>query len=316
MLERLDVGAQARDRRAQLVARILDQVPLRLDRALQRGQGAVEAASQAGQLVAARESSRRCDRSGSTITASVLWVKRVIGASAARATNAPSSAATATPTAASAASTSSSRPSDDSTSVSGRATCTAPRAPSPTVSTRRCTPSTVASVNARPVPLPASSRARSSTGSTGGLARGRLTVPSGVMNWNEPAAPPNATGGGLSELPPPSPSPSWSPRAGLVQEAARAVDERVVDLAAQLGPRRGVRAGSERDRTRGRRRRPRPRRSDRGDVTARAARSRRRGSCGSAAARRPPPACGAGSRRRRAARSRQGRSRSPRRGRR
>ena len=51
VLERLDVRAQARDRRAQLVARILDQVPLRLDRAFERGERAVEAPRQPAELV-------------------------------------------------------------------------------------------------------------------------------------------------------------------------------------------------------------------------------------------------------------------------
>ena len=152
-------------------------------------------------------SSSRWDRSGSSITASVRRVKRVTGASAARATRAPSSAATATPAAASSASTSSSRSSDDSTSVSGRATWTAPSGPSPTVSTRRCTPSTVASVKARPAPLRGQLLAFSSTGSTDVSPCGRLTVPSGAISWNEPAAPPNATGGGSPDRWPP---PSWS----------------------------------------------------------------------------------------------------------
>ena len=50
--EDLDVRAQRGDRRAQLVARIGHQMALRLDRALERVEGRVEAAGQARELVA------------------------------------------------------------------------------------------------------------------------------------------------------------------------------------------------------------------------------------------------------------------------
>ena len=53
VLEHLDVRAQARDRRAQLVARVGDEVALRLDRALERVERRVEAARQARELVVA-----------------------------------------------------------------------------------------------------------------------------------------------------------------------------------------------------------------------------------------------------------------------
>ena len=53
VLEHLDVGAQARDRRPQLVARIGHEMTLRLGRALERVERRVEAAGQAGELVLA-----------------------------------------------------------------------------------------------------------------------------------------------------------------------------------------------------------------------------------------------------------------------
>ena len=53
VLEHLDVRAQARDRRAQLVARVGDEVALRRGRALERVERAVEAAREACQLVTA-----------------------------------------------------------------------------------------------------------------------------------------------------------------------------------------------------------------------------------------------------------------------
>ncbi len=87
-------------------------------------------------------SSSRCERSGSPVSASVAPVKRRMGFSAVRATSAPRAIARSTPTPATIASCTSSRPSSSSTSVSGRATWIAPSWPTPTVSTRRCTPST------------------------------------------------------------------------------------------------------------------------------------------------------------------------------
>ena len=53
VLEHLDVGAQAGDRRAQLVAGVGHEVALRLDRALERVERRVEAAREAGELVLA-----------------------------------------------------------------------------------------------------------------------------------------------------------------------------------------------------------------------------------------------------------------------
>ena len=51
VLERLDVRAQARDRGAQLVARVGHEVALRLDRALERVEGRVEGAREPPELV-------------------------------------------------------------------------------------------------------------------------------------------------------------------------------------------------------------------------------------------------------------------------
>ena len=53
VLERLDVGPQAGDRRAQLVAGVGDQLALGVDRALERVERGVEAAGQPGELVVA-----------------------------------------------------------------------------------------------------------------------------------------------------------------------------------------------------------------------------------------------------------------------
>ena len=53
VLQHLDVGAQARDRRAQLVARVGHEVALRLGRSLERVERRVEAAAEARELVLA-----------------------------------------------------------------------------------------------------------------------------------------------------------------------------------------------------------------------------------------------------------------------
>ena len=53
VLERLDVRPQARDRRAQLVAGVGDEVALGLDRALERVERGVEAPREPGELVVA-----------------------------------------------------------------------------------------------------------------------------------------------------------------------------------------------------------------------------------------------------------------------
>ena len=53
VLQHLDVGAQARDRRAQLVAGVGDEMALRLGRALERVERRVEAARQPRELVLA-----------------------------------------------------------------------------------------------------------------------------------------------------------------------------------------------------------------------------------------------------------------------
>ena len=128
VLERLDVRAQARDRRAQLVARVGHEVALRLDRALERVERGVEAAREARQLVAALgfDALR-----GVGVAGELLGAPReaATGASAVRATSAPRPAPSATPAAPTSISTSTTRSSWRSISSSGRATCSAPRAP-------------------------------------------------------------------------------------------------------------------------------------------------------------------------------------------
>ena len=72
-----------------------------------------------------------------------------------------------------------------STSVSGRATCTAPRSPRPTVSTRRCTPSTVDVASCR-LPAAATRACGSSTGSSADSPRGRVDGAVGAISWITP----------------------------------------------------------------------------------------------------------------------------------
>ena len=88
VLERLDVRAQARDRRAQLVAGVGDELALRLDRALERVERGVEAAREPAELVLRRRRRSGATGSGSPAISSVRRVKRSIGASAVRATTA------------------------------------------------------------------------------------------------------------------------------------------------------------------------------------------------------------------------------------
>ena len=96
-LQDLDVGAQGGDRRAQLVARVGDQVALGRHRALERVERGVEAPRQARQLVAAAHLQALARGRDCRVSVSVRRVKRAIGASAVRATSAPSSAASAMP---------------------------------------------------------------------------------------------------------------------------------------------------------------------------------------------------------------------------
>jgi len=55
LLECLDVRAQARDRRAELVARVGDQMSLRRHGSLERVEGGVEAARKPGELISSRD---------------------------------------------------------------------------------------------------------------------------------------------------------------------------------------------------------------------------------------------------------------------
>ena len=214
------------------------------------------------------------------------------------------------------------RRSERSTSVSGRATCTAPRVADADGEHAQvhAVDRRVAGRSAPCPPRRSAARARRPAALDVSPCRPACAVPSGATTWNEPAAPPNGTA-----RRPPSRAP---PPSGRARSARRAVGRRSTNAGRARAGRASICAAQRRAaRHVGRRRRGRSPTSatampgDGGEsrwrsVTARAARSRRRARCGSAAARRPPRACGAGSRRRRAARSRPGRSRSPRRGRR
>ena len=95
--EQLDVRPQARQRRAQLVRRVGDELALRARRVLESGEHRVEAAPRAGRARRCRPPRR--GGGGRRVSGDLLGrpVRRRIGASAARATARPSSAATPTP---------------------------------------------------------------------------------------------------------------------------------------------------------------------------------------------------------------------------
>ncbi len=288
---------------------------------LERGQRAVEAARQPAELVVAAAPRSRCERSGSTITASVLRVKRAIGASAVprheRAEHRRERHARRRQ-----------RRQHDQQPVERRRPSPSAAAPPGRRRRGRRRPSARAGgrrrrwrrVNARPVPDRASARSVAVDRQHGRLA-GRTADRAVGSDDLERAR--RAAERDRRRLPAAEvvvavliAVVAAAAAARRVDEAARALDQGVVDLRLQLGPGADVRARREGDRRRRRRRLQRPRRSGRANVMALAGRSRRRGWCGSAVARRPPRACAAGSRRRRAGRSRRGRSRSPRRGRR
>ena len=202
VLERLDVRAQARDRRAQLVARVRHELALRLDRALERVERGVEAARQPAELVASPVTSIRCEGSGSPAISSVRRVKRSIGASAVRATTAASAAPSATPAAPTSRSTSSTRSSWRSTSSSGRATWIAPR-----LAERA---GQDAHVGARRRSRPSGTRpsrcARSRASARPPEARrampgGRTTRPEGSTSCAKPSGPPKGSGGRAGNAP-------------------------------------------------------------------------------------------------------------------
>ena len=118
-------------------------------------------------------------------------VKRATGASAVRATSAPSSAASTMPTHADEREQhQQQRLSSSSTSVSGRATWTAPRRRRvPTVSTRRCTPLTVRVAEVAPAAARGDRRSRASTRSqAGALAAGTTIAPLRETNCTYPEA--------------------------------------------------------------------------------------------------------------------------------
>ncbi len=132
---------------------------------------------------------RRSDRSSSPASDSVRRVKRAIGASAVRATSAPSIAAKAMPARPTTSRINRMRLSSWSVSASGRAIITAPRAAPaapavPSVSTRRCVPFTVRSPSERPLPLAAIARSRAFGGICGVVPwpRGAATAPAAETN--------------------------------------------------------------------------------------------------------------------------------------
>ncbi len=128
--------------------------------------------------------SRRCERSRPPASVSARAVKRAIGASAVRATSAPSSAAIAMPATPTIRRISRTWLSSWSTSVSGRAISTAPSEPLPSVSTRRWVPLTVLSLRERPRPLAAIARS-AAVGAIDGeelCPPGTTTAPFGEMN--------------------------------------------------------------------------------------------------------------------------------------
>jgi len=273
------------------------------------------------------------------VSASVRAVKRTIGVSAARATSPPSSAASAIPPAPTSARIRRMRRSALSTSLSGRTICTAPSAPLPRVSTRRCVPRTVRSLNARPRPAAAILRS-AAAGAICGVdpcPPGTLSAPCGEMNCTYPEAAPKRAGWTSRGKPPPARPRSSGPRppsgagggepapgtggSSVAANAARAVSacprwesdrstsERRSARTAMYTPTAAASTASATATLA-----PAAMRARR--VTARAARSRRRARCGSAGALPPAPACGADTRHTRAARLRPRRSHSPTRGRR
>ena len=331
LLERLDVRAQARDRRAQLVARVGHELALGLHGALQRVERRVEAAREPRELVAARVTSMRSDGSGSPASSSVRRVKRLIGASAVRATSAPQRRAERDPD----------RAHDEQheqhplelavhlVERAGHLDRAAPGAGR--VSTRRCVPSTVRS---RELPRPSRSRAISRARAVDGqrllrAAAGARPGRPADTSWAKPSGPPKGSGGGAGNRgdPPPSgggprPGPpsarAWAGRPAARRGRARALERRAASRRPRRAARRARRGRSPRRRPpppAPRRARPRPRCACAGSrlpqhVAHAAHRVEQRPRAGLRRA------CGAGSRCTRAARSTPGRSRSPRRARR
>ena len=292
--QQLEVGAERRDRRAQLVRGVGDEVALRLDRALERVERRVERPRRAAP--ARRRPRPRAARARAARAArrsiSVCRVKRAIGASAVRATRIPSSAASAIPPAAIRTSSSSWLESVLSTSVSGSATISAPRDPTPYTSTRRWADPTCASVVKCPLPLAASAF----TAGLGGICvvspLARQTWPLLRTSWTKPWAPPKPPPRVRSSPSPPSQSlepsdPSCPvakpPRLGpfalpgpgspggggpvttpaLIRIGCAMLAQRSVDLALQLRARPRVRRDrhrdhGDRDRDPGREPHPRP----------------------------------------------------------
>ena len=132
--------------------------------------------------------------SGSSVTTSVLWVKRRTGESAVRETIRPSPSPSSTPAAVISASRTRSELSAWSVSVSGRAICTATPFATGIVSTRRWTPAACSSARNSPRVPAAASRAGALTGSDccpgGGSAAPVLEI-----SWAVPPAPPKRPGG-------------------------------------------------------------------------------------------------------------------------
>ena len=174
VLEHLDVGPQAGDRRAQLVAGVGDELALRLrPSARARRASALKLRRQAGELVVALDlealvpirSGCAGDRLGPAREA------RDRGQRGARDHDPEQRRPAGSRPRRSRSTTSAGCDSAWSTSVSGRATCSAPPLPIPVTSTRMCMPETVMSVDV--VALAAAARCARSARSRGSSSPGR-----------------------------------------------------------------------------------------------------------------------------------------------
>ena len=194
VLERLDVRAQARDRRAQLVARVRHELALRLDGALERVERGVEAARQAAELVlrghvdpvrgvrvardllgAAREAVDRRERGPGHHRGQGGAERHARGAHQQEDQQHAVQLAVHL--------------------VERAGHLDGPRLPMPRVRTRTCVPETLSSLRNSPEPLRASARVPASTGSASRDWGGRTTLPDGSTSCAKPSGPPKGSGG-------------------------------------------------------------------------------------------------------------------------
>ena len=326
-LQHLEVGARAGQRRAQLVRGVGDEAPLRRARLLDRGQHGVEALGEAAQLVLAgdldapRQVVRRRDVLGGLRE---LAHRREHRARPSR----PSAAASSVAPAPTAISSSTRRSRVASTSSSGRTNMTATPGATGAVTMRTVCPSTLRSdevlvshagrhlhVARVAAHLAAARRAAAITSPFGGhelrVAAGRAELGRGHGDPRQQHAF-GATGAPGSMRRRSLGSPSRGPAAS--RRPARASSSPARRSRRSRRPAREATATDTAETSVSRVRRLSRWTTRR--ITPRAARSRRRGRCGSGAARPPPRSCGAGSRRRPRGCWSSGRSRSPTRGRR